>query len=130
MARPPARTEAVQTSTGSGERGDLTPGHARALITASNPEELAKTIVNQGLSVRDAEKLAAESAGREAAPSAKKSSTAKPSKDVDTLALEKEISDTLGMRFSIDSADGQKGKVSIEFKSLDQLDEIIKKLSQ
>lgn len=111
------------------ERGDITSGHARALITAKNPEELAKTIVSQGLSVRDAEKLAAEAAGREAAPSASKSSAPKPQKDVDTLALEKDLSNHIGMRVSIDSNDGQKGKVSIEFKSLDQLDDVLKRLS-
>lgn len=111
------------------ERGDITSGHARALITADNPEKLAKDIVSQGLSVRDTERLAAEVAGREAAPSAKKASPAKPQKDVDTIALEKDLSNHIGMRVSIDSTDGQKGKVSVEFKSLDQLDDVLKRLS-
>lgn len=108
------------------ERGDLTAGHARALVTAENPEELAKFVIEQELSVRETEKLASDNSAR---PQAKSSSSKGSSKDVDTLALEKDLSDQLGMRVSIDSADGKKGKISIEFKSLDQLDEVLKKLS-
>ena len=112
------------------ERGDLSMGHARALVTASKPESLAKEVVSKNLSVRETERLVAQAEGR---PSkSKTSSSAAPglkTKDVDTLALEKDVSNALGMRVTIDSGDGKSGKVTIEFKSLDQLDEVIKKLS-
>ena len=111
--------------------GKLSSGHARALVTAKNAEALAKEVVAKGLSVRETEKLAAEAAGRKAAPSAKgKKSDEEPyHKDVDTLALEQELSNVIGMRVSIDSRDGKAGKVSINFKSLDQLDDIIQRLA-
>ena len=104
------------------ERGDITAGHARALITAKSPEKLVKDVIAKSLNVRQTEALVS------AKPS-KKPKKAKAAKDVDTLALEKDISDQLGMRVSIDSKNGKTGKVSINFSSLDQLDALIKKLS-
>ncbi len=111
--------------------GKLSSGHARALVTAKNAEVLAKEVVAKGLSVRETEKLAAEAAGRKAAPSskAKKAEEETYHKDVDTLALEQELSNSIGMRVSIDSRDGKSGKVVINFKSLDQLDDVIQRLA-
>ena len=109
------------------ERGDLSAGHARALITAEEPEELAREVVSKGLSVRQAERLAAEAADR---PQKSRPRGGPSSKDTDTIALEREVSATLGMRVSIDSRDGQKGKVSVEFKTLDQLDDLLRRLSR
>lgn len=111
--------------------GKISSGHARALVTAENAESLAKEVVAKGLSVRETEKLAAEAAGRKAAPSAKGKKTEEEPyhKDVDTLALERELSNVIGMRVSIDSRDGKAGKLSIGFKSLDQLDEVIQRLT-
>ena len=108
--------------------GVLTTGHARALITAKDAEALAKEVVKKGLSVRQTEALAAKDQGREAAPSAKKSS-AKYDKGPDTIALEQEMSNILGMRLIIDTKGGQAGAVRIEYKSLDQLDELLQRLS-
>lgn len=108
------------------ESGKLSMGHARALVNAGNPEKLAQEIVAQDLSVRQAEAMAAQEQGREAPPSAAK---AKARKDTDTLALEKEISDRLGMSVSIDSRGGQKGTLKINYSTLDQLDEILALLS-
>lgn len=108
------------------ERGDVSAGHARALVTAKDPQALVKQVISRGLNVRQTEALANEAAGKPAKPKAVK---VMPKKDVDTLALEKDISMTLGMRVSIDSRDGKSGQVSIDFKSLDQLDELLKKLS-
>ena len=108
--------------------GKISAGHARALITAENPEELAKLVIAQNLSVRDTEKLVAESQGRPQKSTKKKDDV--PAKDVDTLALEEELSNAIGMRVSIDSRNGESGKVSVEFKNLDQLDELLAKLSQ
>ncbi len=108
--------------------GKISSGHARALVTAENAEALAKEVVSKGLSVRETEKLAAEAAGRKAAPSTKKAEEPYQ-KDVDTLALEQELSNVIGMRVSIDSRDGKAGKLNISFKSLDQLDEVIQRLT-
>jgi ParB family chromosome partitioning protein len=108
------------------EAGKLSMGHARALIGASNAEKLAQEIIAQDLSVRQTEALAAQDMGRPAAPSAAK---AKSAKDTDTLALEKEISDRLGMSVSIDSRGGQKGTLKVSYNSLDQLDELLALLS-
>ena len=107
--------------------GKLTMGHARTLITADDPEALAKIIVEQGLSVRAAEQLAADFAAGKAVKGKKK---AKIAKDVDTVALEEEVSNAIGMKVSID-AKGSKGAgvMKISYKSLDQLDEICRILS-
>lgn len=107
----------------------LSMGHARALITAKDPQALAKQVVQQGLSVRDTEKLVAAASDK---PKKAKSGAGKvkPSqKDADTIALEQEVSNSIGMKVNIDSANGQSGKLSIEFKTLEQLDEILHRLS-
>lgn len=104
-------------------QGKLTAGHARALVGADNPEELAKSIIDQGMTVRDIEKIAGERS------KSKKKSKGKAPKDVDTIALEDEMSNILGMRVSIDIKSGHTGKMTINFKSLDQLDEILHRLS-
>ena len=111
--------------------GDISMGHARALITAKDPETLVKQVISKGLSVRQTEKLAADKKG---VPQQKRSRTITPGvaandKDADTVALENDISNALGMRVSIDSADGKSGKLSVEFKSLEQLDEVLHRLA-
>ncbi len=109
--------------------GDISIGHARALITASNASALCKDIISKGLSVRDTEKLAAGEAGR-TTKKASGPSPKKPAKDQDTIALEHEVSQSLGMRVSIDSPNGKSGKLAIEFRDLDQLDDLLQRLSQ
>ena len=104
----------------------LSMGHARALITAKNPEELAKKVISQGLSVRATEKLANEVSDK---TKKGKSSSQKTGKDADTVALEEELSNALGMKVSINSKNGKSGTLSIDFKSLDQLDEVLHRLS-
>lgn len=108
------------------EEGQLSAGHARALVTADDPLTLAKEVVSKGLNVRQTEALATRDGGRKASKTVQK--TAMP-KDTDTLALEKELSDTLGMKVSIDTKDGATGIFKVEFKSLDQLDDILGRLS-
>lgn len=106
--------------------GQISSGHARALITSENPESLAKEVVSRGLNVRQTEALASDLSGKTPSRTAKKT---KMPKDADTLALEKELSDHLGMAVSVDTNDGTQGFVSINFRSLDQLDEILLLLS-
>lgn len=114
------------------ERGDLSIGHARALITSDNQDTLARQIVEQKLNVRDTEKLAS---GAPLTNNDDNTQITKPSrhqgtytKDSDTLALENDISNRIGMRVHINSKNGKTGTVVIEFKTLDQLDTIIQKL--
>tara|TARA_R110002095_G_scaffold70553_5_gene60140 strand:- start:4983 stop:5972 length:990 start_codon:yes stop_codon:yes gene_type:complete len=109
--------------------GDLTMGHARALITAHDPEALAKQVIAKGLSVRQTEKFAADKKGVEQKSRPRPLTQPKATKDADTIALENDISNALGMQVSIDSADGKSGKLSVEFKSLDQLDEVLHRLA-
>ncbi|MGH1374971.1 MAG: ParB/RepB/Spo0J family partition protein [Alphaproteobacteria bacterium] len=108
--------------------GDLSMGHARALITAQDPSALAKQVIAKGLSVRQTEKFAAEKKGTVQKKRAAKKDAA-PEKDTDTIALENDISNALGMRVTIDSADGKSGKLAVEFTSLDQLDELLHRLA-
>ncbi len=108
--------------------GKISIGHARALITAENADDLVKEIIANNLSVRETEKLVAETQGRPQ-KTTKRAAKSEPKKDVDTLALEKDLSDKIGMRVSIDSHDGKTGKLSISFKSLDQLDSLLQKLA-
>jgi ParB family chromosome partitioning protein len=104
--------------------GQLTAGHARALITTENPVDLAKKIVAQGLSVRQAETLA--KGGTTAKRTNRKSS---PTKDADTVALEGDLSAALGMPVSIehDAATGE-GRISIRYKDLQKLDDLLRLL--
>ena len=108
--------------------GDLTSGHARALITADKPSELAREIIRKGLSVRQVEKLQKSAAtGKKAPNSAERQDGVK---DADTLALEQDLSANLGMSVVIEhSATTGEGRVSIRYLSLDQLDQLCQVLS-
>ena len=106
--------------------GDLSPGHARALIPLDRPEELAQRIVSEGLSVRQAERLAASHGQGDGGSS--RASTSK-AKDADTLALEKRLSDALGMKVQIQHKPNGKGRLSIDYKSLEQFDALQNRLT-
>jgi len=103
-------------------RGELTAGHARTLITADDPAAMARRIVGGGLSVREAEALSQE---RTAAPRKK---AAPVVKDADTQALEKRLSDLLGLHVAIDHKD-QGGRLEIRYRTLEQLDAVCSKLA-
>ncbi|HEY0330477.1 MAG TPA: ParB/RepB/Spo0J family partition protein [Rhodopseudomonas sp.] len=105
--------------------GHLSAGHARALIGVPDASLAAKRIVEEGLNVRQAEALAHEEGVPERAP--QKARAGKAAKDPDTLALEKRISDALGMKISIDDRGGA-GAVQIRYRDLDQLDDIVRRL--
>jgi ParB family transcriptional regulator, chromosome partitioning protein len=105
-------------------RGELTAGHARTLITAEDPAELARQIVTGGLSVREAEALS-----QTGVAARKKPGTAeRPEKDADTVALEKRLSDILGLGVAIQHQDNG-GRIEIRYKTLEQLDTICLKLT-
>jgi ParB family transcriptional regulator, chromosome partitioning protein len=104
------------------EDGRLTAGHARTLIASPEAENLANQIIDLKLTVRQAEELA-----RDAANTSKPANNA-PQKDADTKSLEKQLSEVLGLSVSIKHKDKLGGQVVIAYKTLDQLDEVIKKL--
>lgn len=104
--------------------GRLTAGHARAILSAAEPEALAQAIVEKGLSVRDAEAWAKRKAGGPA-----KASGPRRSKDTDTAALEVDLEDVLGM--SVDILDrGGAGELRIKYATLEQLDELCRRLTR
>jgi ParB family chromosome partitioning protein len=106
--------------------GRLTAGHARALVGHPMASALARQIVDKGLSVRDAEKLAK----KDDAPKAAKPAPQKAAKDADTQQIEAELSATLGMKVSIDhAASGESGKLVLHYRSLDQLDDLLQSLA-
>jgi ParB family chromosome partitioning protein len=103
--------------------GALTAGHARALLTTPEPERLALQVVDRGLNVRQTEALAA-SASR---PATKPQQEAR-AEDPDTRALERELSEKLGLQLRIATA-GKGGQVTIRYRNLDQLDGLIRLLN-
>jgi ParB family chromosome partitioning protein len=107
--------------------GQLSAGHARALIGVPDPSAAAKRIIAEGLNVRQTEALAHEQGVPERAP--QKPRVAQVAKDADTLALEKRVSDAIGMKVTIDDRDGA-GSVLIRYADLDQLDEIVRRLGE
>ena len=110
--------------------GELSAGHARALISAQNPALLASEVVARGLSVRQTEKLAAAHQGRAIQTRAKTAKGEGTFKDPNILALEKDISGILGMNTTIHMDSEFSGSLKVDFKSLDQLDDILLRLSK
>ena len=100
--------------------GQLTAGHARALVTCDNPLAIAKQIISLGLSVRDAERLAKNLSEKKVS-----NKTQTKEKPADTVVLEADLSAALKMKVSINHEEGkEKGFISITYKSLDELDRI------
>ncbi len=103
--------------------GTLSAGHARALLTAEDPEGLAERIVRQGLSVRDAERLAAEKI------QAASTVEARPvRKDADTRALERRLSVALGLTVTLAHRQSGAGELKVRYRTLEQLDEVVRRL--
>ena len=113
--------EGVQTMLA---EGALSAGHARALSSTPDPASLARTIVERGLSVRDAEKLA-----QKAIEGGGQSNRAPRQKDADTLALEQTLSDRLGLSVVSDHKTNG-GQIRISYKTLDQLDDLCRRLDR
>jgi ParB family chromosome partitioning protein len=100
------------------ENGALSMGHARALIGSPDASALAERIVEQRLSVRQIEALV-----RAQAADAKSPRRAKLSRDPNVAELELQLADVLGMTVHIASGDGAgKGRMTVDFSTLDQLD--------
>ncbi|MEI9988181.1 MAG: ParB/RepB/Spo0J family partition protein [Aliidongia sp.] len=101
--------------------GKLSAGHARALIGWDKADEIADEIVERGLNVRQVEALMAKAKN----PSAPR--PAASSRDADTVALEREISGSLGLGVKL-KARGNSGEIVISYRTLDQLDHLLKRL--
>jgi ParB family chromosome partitioning protein len=106
--------------------GKLTAGHARALIGVPDPLAAAKKIVEQGLNVRQAEQLAHVEGVPERKPQKARGAKAK---DADTMALEKRVSDALGLTVSIHHRNPG-GSVQVNYRNLEQLDEVMRRLAK
>jgi len=111
--------------------GQLSAGHARALIGVPDPLAAAKRIVEEGLNVRQTEALAHEEGvpERKAQKPRGGGGGAAKQKDADTLALEKRVSDALGLSVTVNHRDPG-GSVQISYKSLEQLDEVMRRLAR
>ena len=113
--------------------GRLTAGHARALLSAVDARDdgLFIKIMEDGLTVREAEDYARNARHRAAQEGLKEPETPRSTqvriRDANTLALEEAVSAALGLTVSI-SGKGQKGTLMIKYQNLDQLDDLLKKL--
>ena len=106
--------------------GRLTVGHARPLLTASQPEKLAKQIVARDLNVRQAERLARRAATGQVG-AARKASAAK---DADTRALEDNLASALGLKVEISHRKDGGGTVRLAYQNVEQLDDIASRLGR
>jgi ParB family chromosome partitioning protein len=105
--------------------GQLTAGHARMLVGQPNAEELAEEIVSRGLNVRQVETLARKEGKTQARGAKPHGST----KDADTVALEKRVSDALGLEVTVDHR-GKGGTLHIRYRDLDQLEDVLRRLER
>lgn len=120
-------------------QGDLSPGHARTLLAAKDPESLAKRILKEKLSVRSLEAIIQEeksgSSNKKQAARGKKTPITEAqasknySKDANIRALEKDLSQELGLSVEIRHLANGRGEMVLQYNSLDQLDEILEKIT-
>ncbi len=105
-------------------QGRLSVGHARALVTAHNPEGLADRIIADGMSVRQAEALVRDEL---AGPPKVAAPRVKTGNDADTLSLEQDLQEALGLKVKLDDKGG-KGELRLSYATLEQLDEVCRRL--
>ena len=109
--------------------GELSAGHARALLSVADPELVARRILDQGLTVRDVERIAQRDSsvnGDEAFAAARP----KREKDADTRALETRLTELLGLSVSIEHRGEKGGQLSIRYRTLEQLEALSHRLAQ
>jgi len=102
----------------------ISAGHARALLAVKDPEATAKRIVDEGLNVREVERIAHEDHGT---TEPRQSRPRRADKDPDTRAVEQALEDVLGLKVAIDHK-GQGGELRIRYGTLDQLDALCRRL--
>jgi ParB family chromosome partitioning protein len=108
--------------------GKLSAGHARLLVGHANAQLLAEMAIDEGYSVRQLEEWVRTEPEREAGDSTF-DTIQKKSKDADTRALEKKLSDALGLKVTVDHR-GEGGTLHIKYTDLDQLDAVLRKLGR
>lgn len=106
----------------------LSMGHARALVTARDPERLAEEVIRLGLSVRQTEALARKEKGGGKASSGLGNGDRSANADADIMALERQLSDSLGLKVQI-AHEGAGGRLTVSYSTLDQLDMLCQRLS-
>ncbi len=104
--------------------GEISAGAARMLVGAPDPEGMARQIVERGLNVRQVEALAKQHARKPA-----KSAESGANKGADTAALERRLSDALGLTVTLVER-GNSGVLHIHYRSLDQLDDVVRRLEK
>jgi ParB family chromosome partitioning protein len=104
-------------------RGTLSAGHARALLAHPEPAKAALSVIAGGLNVRQTEALSARNANGAT------TRANKPERDPETAALERDLSERLGLRVDI-AFDGQGGTLRIRYRTLDQLDGLVSLLTR
>jgi ParB family chromosome partitioning protein len=116
------------------QSGEISAGHARALLNADDIEALAREVAKKGLSVRETERLAqkvkqAAQGGKADAGAAKPAATKARPKDPDTRQLEEDLSGLLGLKVNIEFQ-GRGGTLTIHYSTLDQLDDVLNRLNR
>ena len=109
------------------EEGALTMGHARTLVGVENAISLAKEMISTGLTVRQAEKLVMAAKAPKSSDTSLRGSNVL-SKDTDTLALEKDLTASLGLKVDIRHKGNLGGEVRVAYKTLEQLDDVVARL--
>jgi ParB family transcriptional regulator, chromosome partitioning protein len=105
--------------------GQLSAGHARALLGQADPEVMARAIIENGLNVRQVEALAQEQSARPAKSKKRRGRR----KDADTVALERHLADALGLVVDIEHR-GRGGVLRIRYREVEQLDEVVRRLGR
>ncbi len=105
--------------------GDLTMGHARALLTTEDPEGIARQVIAKGLSVRQTEALVRKGSKPR---TSRLRLTGDVASNADIAALERQLSDLLGLKIAI-RHNGKEGSVTLAYSTLEQLDLICQRLS-
>ncbi len=107
------------------ENGALTAGHARALVATDSPQALAEKIIQLGMTVREAEGLSRSEAEAKGRPP-----PVRAQKDADTLALERRLSEALGLKVEIANRGRNGGTLTVRYTTLEQLDDVCSRLAK
>ncbi len=112
------------------ERGEISMGHARALMNAADPIAIAKQVISRGLNVRQTENIVRKGEPKmerkPRKPSARKAAN-DGSRSADVIALEENLSESLGLKVQIEE-NGSEGQIILKYESLEQLDTILQRL--
>lgn len=107
--------------------GQVSAGHARVLLSVADPELIARRIVDQGLTVRDVERIAQREGQSDDAPAEPVRKA--PVRDADTVALEKRLTEILGLDVQIDHRGDKGGMLKIRYRTLEQLEGLSHRLA-